>query len=133
MKTEILFISSLLIVSCSNHTLHNRNSSPGASPSSVRIIENDSGPFRKSAVVYNALSPDELFTAEYDYISTRFGERGKDWFLMTQTILQENEKIIDVIEIHGNNPSDQRVIFFDVTDVYVPDKNSAVTLKIRHK
>jgi len=132
MRMLFLVIGGLVIVSCSNRMLTTGNTSPDAPPSTVRILENDGGSFHKAAVVYDALSPNELFAAEYDYISNLYGQRGDDWFLMSQTIIRQNDKIIDVVELQGKEPSDQKVIFFDVTDVYNNKKGSAVTLIVKH-
>jgi hypothetical protein len=131
MKTSMLIISSLIVVSCSTRPLIKENSFRNTLPPLVQTVENDDGLFHRTIIMHNALSPKELFTAEYRYISDLYGERGVDWFLMHQTIIQEKDRIIDVVEIKGRKSFDQKVIFFDITDVF-SENGDDVCLIMRH-
>jgi len=99
----------------------------------VQTVQDDNGLFHKTVMIYNTLSPKELFNAEYRYISNLFGERGRDWFLMNQTLIEENDRIVDVVEIKGKRTFEQKVIFFDVTDVFSDKDSNAVCLTAKHE
>lgn len=128
MKTIVIIVASLILVSCSNRSIINNNTSLDANFSMVP----DSASFHKAVVVFSAETPKGLFTAEYQYISDLYGQRGNDWFLMSQTIIQEKDKIVDVVEIKGKKPFEQSVIFFDVTNSFSNNTGNKVTLFVRH-
>jgi hypothetical protein len=128
MKTVVIIVAGLIVVSCTNRSIINNNTSLDANFSMVP----DSGSFHEAVVVYSAESPKGLFTAEYQYISDLYGQRGSDWFLMSQTIVREKDKIVDVVEIKGKKPFEQNVIFFDVTNSFSNNPGNKVTLLVRH-
>lgn len=134
MKTAVLLISSLLIVSCSNKTMISEKTSRIISPFLVETTKTDDGQFHKTIMMYNTLSPDNLFDAEYGYISKHYGERGNDWYLISQTLIEENNRIVDVVEIRGKRDFEQQVIFFDVTEVYAENnKTDDIKLTAKHR
>lgn len=77
---------------------------------------NDNGTsFHKAVKVEGVKNQREGIAAEYHYISDLHGARGQDWFLVGQTVIQNKEKLLDVVEIQLSNPEDRKVIFFDAT------------------
>jgi hypothetical protein len=71
----------------------------------------------EDAVIIRGVSKQsEGLVAEYNYISGIHGIKNKNWSLYGQTIMKENGKVYDVIEIKlidFNN--EQRIYYFDVT------------------
>lgn len=79
-------------------------------------FSNDNGAsFHEAVKVAGVKNQREGVAAEYRYISDLHGERGQDWFLVGQTVIQNQEKLVDVVEIQLNNPEDRKVIYFDAT------------------
>ena len=53
-------------------------------------------------------------TAEYQYLTQRFGQKDKDWSLISQALLKENNKSYDKMSI---NVDDKQIdLFFDITE-----------------
>jgi hypothetical protein len=75
------------------------------------------GDSQEDAVVITGVHKQtEGVIAEYDYISTLHGEKNKNWSLYGQTILKENNKVFDVIEISLIDfNGEHRIYYFDVT------------------
>jgi len=77
----------------------------------------DGESFHEAIKINGARDKTTGVAAEYSYISTKYGARGTGWFLVGQTVIREKNKIVDVVEIQlGNNPSDRRIFYFDVSD-----------------
>lgn len=72
--------------------------------------------YEEAVVIRGVQKPSDGVAAEYKYITNLHGERGKSWFLVGQTIVRENAKILDVLEIHLNDPSHHLIYYFDVSD-----------------
>ena len=112
MKTILAVTVFALLYSCSPKQTISSNTI-GQVVSSCKF-SNDNGESFGNAVLINGVqSQRDGFAAEYHYISDRFGNRGKDWFLIGQTLLSEKEKIIDVVEIQLQNPAERKLIYFD--------------------
>jgi hypothetical protein len=58
----------------------------------------------------------EGIDAEYEIISEMLGERFIDWELVRQTLIQEEDKSYDQIEIKSGD--EHFVIWFDITDFF---------------
>ncbi|MBN1602964.1 MAG: hypothetical protein JW915_15250 [Chitinispirillaceae bacterium] len=75
------------------------------------------GESTEDAVIIRGVSKQsEGLIAEYTYISGIHGIKNKNWSLYGQTIMKENGKVYEVIEIKlidFNN--EQRIYYFDVT------------------
>ena len=70
----------------------------------------------KAIVILGAKDNQEGIDAEYEIISEMLGERFIDWELVRQTLIQEEDKSYDQIEIKSGD--DQFVIWFDITDFF---------------
>jgi hypothetical protein len=117
MTIRILLSAFCLIVaySCTQKQAIKTEALPPADLASITYSDNDGSSFKSAVVVNNAKTQREGVAAEYHYIADRFGERGRDWFLVEQTVISHPEKVVDVIEIRLNNPEVHRVVFFDAT------------------
>jgi hypothetical protein len=104
----------LFIFSCSNQQFFKTDQSLN-SATSVNSSDKIGTSFTEAVVLADASSPSEGFAAEYKYISKLHGQRGQDWFLIGQTIIKENDKVVDVVEIKLNNSFDRRIFFFDAS------------------
>ncbi|MCX7725845.1 MAG: hypothetical protein N2053_03235 [Chitinispirillaceae bacterium] len=71
--------------------------------------------FHEPVVVKGVNSHKEGIAAEYRYISDIHGKRGEDWFLVGQTLIKQENKVVDVVEIQLNT-NERKIIFFDATD-----------------
>lgn len=84
----------------------------------IRFSNNTGSSFHEAIVITGASSRKQGFDAEYQYLNDRFGSRGKDWYLLRQTILYENNRIVDVVEIEVRRPLSQQIFFFEVTPFF---------------
>ena len=79
-------------------------------------FSNDKGEsFNNAVVVGGVKNQREGVAAEYRYITDLHGQRGQDWFLVGQTVISNNNKIVDVVEIQLGDPMDRKLYFFDAT------------------
>lgn len=130
MKLLTVFIVALALYSCSpRQTINSRSISDTAATGS---LSNDKGVSFSDAVVVNGVtSQREMMAAEYHHISNLHGKRGQDWFLVGQTIITNQNKVVDVVEIQLSNSSDRQVIYFDATSFFMPNKTeNALTINI---
>ena len=70
----------------------------------------------KAIEILGAKDNQEGIDAEYEIISEMLGERFIDWELVRQTLIQEEDKSYDQIEIKSGG--DYFVIWFDITDFF---------------
>jgi hypothetical protein len=66
-------------------------------------------------VVNGVKTQREGLFAEHQYITNLHGQRGQDWFLVGQTIIHDQNKIVDVVEIQLNKSADRKLFYFDAT------------------
>ena len=76
---------------------------------------NEGTSFHDAVVVTGAKTQKEGMEAEQHFISNLHGRRGLDWFLVGQTIIHEQNKIVDVVEIQISNSTDRKIFYFDAT------------------
>ena len=114
MKTILLAVICILLYSCSPRQPLNSFSAMDQSPS-VSFSQDKGESFHDAVVVNGARSQREAIAAEHRYISDKHGQRGQDWFLVGQTIIQDQRKVVDVIEIQLANTVDRKLIYFDAT------------------
>ena len=77
--------------------------------------------FNDAVVVGGVNSRYEGVAAEYQYISGLHGMRGQDWFLVRQTVVKNQDRILDVVEIQLKDPSFRKVFYFDATSFLMND------------
>lgn len=115
------FVSMLLLVAllsgcASRVTSGIRGDNPVETAGSV-TYSGGKGEGPEDAVIIKGVNKQsEGLIAEYNYISGIHGIKNKNWSLYGQTIMKENGKVYDVIEIKlidFNN--EQRIYYFDVT------------------
>ena len=76
----------------------------GESPEDPIIIEGVSDNF-------------EAVKAEYSYLSSKFGNRGVDWKLNQQSLMEINGRMMDKIDIELADKSEVS-IYFDITEYF---------------
>lgn len=109
-----VIVCAVAIFSCAPRqalTVDSNNNYAGA----VSFSEGNGASFHDAVLVNGVSSPAEGIAAEHRYISTLHGQRGQDWFLVGQTLVQEQNRIVDVVEIQLNDPGNRKVIFFDAS------------------
>lgn len=73
--------------------------------------------FQKAVIITGVKSKKELIDAEYNFISQKYGIRGKGWLLVEQTLIQEKNRVFDVIEILIYGQSEEKILYFDISDL----------------
>ena len=68
-----------------------------------------------AVVIIGVSKQEEGLDAEYNFISKKYGLKGKDWRVVGQTIVKENKKIYDMIEFEITSSSEKRIYYFDVS------------------
>ncbi|MHA1929054.1 MAG: hypothetical protein ACTSV2_10820 [Candidatus Thorarchaeota archaeon] len=76
----------------------------GESPDDPIIIEGVSGNF-------------EAEQAEYSYLSQKFGNRGVDWKMLQQSLIESNGRMMDRMELELSGGS-QVTLYFDITEYF---------------
>ncbi|MFA5101159.1 MAG: hypothetical protein WC547_09780 [Candidatus Omnitrophota bacterium] len=77
------------------------------------------GRSREHAVIIRYAGDYELSVErEYDYISSIFGARDKDWAFIGQRITQSNGKFYDEVTIKMTFSREIFTIYFDITEPY---------------
>ena len=112
MKTAIVWIIALYLVSCSPRPTIT-SSAVGQISSSCTYSDDSGESFETPVRIAGIQSHREAIAAEYRFISKQFGTRGKDWYLMRQTLLAEGNKVVDVVEIQLQSPAQRRCVYFD--------------------
>jgi len=56
----------------------------------------------------------ESIAAEYEYLERKFGERGKNWELDTQSLVKKGNKYYDRIDLKLSDGT-RKTIYFDIT------------------
>lgn len=72
--------------------------------------------FQQPVQIAGISTPGDGLAAEYHYISNTYGNRGTDWFLMRQTLVSGQKKIVDIVEIQLQNPAERKCIYFDASN-----------------
>ncbi|MBN1578511.1 MAG: hypothetical protein JW913_18255 [Chitinispirillaceae bacterium] len=119
MKMFMLLVICVVLSSC---TTRQTLKTDGPMEVASATFSNDKGEsFHDAVVVGGVKNPYEGVAAEYRYISGLHGQRGQDWFLVGQTVIQNQNRIVDVVEIQLNDPAFRKVIFFDATSYLLRD------------
>ncbi|RLC39358.1 MAG: hypothetical protein DRH51_07260 [Candidatus Coatesbacteria bacterium] len=80
--------------------------------------EDNTGDSIENAIVIKGASGSlEGVSAEYDYLSKKFGECDKDWHLEKQSLIIEEDRFYDRMDIVLTDGS-KKSIFFDISDFY---------------
>lgn len=113
MKLFILFLICVVFYSCTTRqTIDTGDTMEIASAT----FSSDKGESFNDAVKVGGVSNQrEWVAAEYRYISDLHGRRGQDWFLVGKTVIQDRNKIVDVVEIQLSDPADRKLYYFDAT------------------
>lgn len=112
-KYMLLVICAVIMSSC---TMRQAINVPGpVEVASATYSEDNGASFHDAVRVNGAKTQREGVAAEYRYISDLHGQRGQDWFLVGQTVIHNQDKLVDVVEIQLTAPEDRKVIYFDAT------------------
>jgi hypothetical protein len=114
MKKFMLFVICAALYSCSPRQAVN-SGGPMELASNISFSTDKGESFHDAVIVNGVKNQREGVAAEYRYISDLHGQRGEDWFLVGQTVIQNQDKLVDVVEIQLNNPVDRKIIYFDAT------------------
>lgn len=69
------------------------------------------------AIVIDAENEVTGVLAEYEYLEKRFGKRGKDWKLNMQSLIEENKKMYDMMDLTLSDGT-EKTIYFDITSFF---------------
>lgn len=119
MKHFAIFVIALFLISCSGKTALKSTSSSDAT--NISFSDHTGSSFNDAVVVKGVSNLKDGLAAEYHYISSLHGKRGDDWFLLGQTLIHEQNKLVDVIEIELKNSADRRIFFFDATSMVIDE------------
>lgn len=114
MKAYILFAICAVVVSSCTMRQAVRAADPVEEASATFSVEKGTS-FHEAVKVDGVKNQREGIAAEYRYISDLHGQRGQDWFLVGQTVIQHQTKLVDVVEIQLAASEIHEVIYFDAT------------------
>ncbi len=82
-----------------------------------RYIEKTGISPKEAIVILGAKNDFEAVSAEYKYLEKKFGKLGKDWDLVKQSLIHDDDKYYDRFHLLFSN-GDQKVIYFDITEFF---------------
>jgi hypothetical protein len=114
MKRRILaIVPAVLFIVCASHTLPLQFR---ASTGSAIYYSGGNGESKDSAIlIRGALRQSEGIEAEHYFLGRMFGEKGKAWDVQDQTIIREEKRIYDMVEIQLMPSLQKRIFYFDVS------------------
>jgi len=68
-------------------------------------------------VILNTKDSIEGVNAEYEYLGRKYGMRGKDWNLKLQSLVQNEGKFYDRMDLIFSDGS-EKTIYFDITKFF---------------
>ncbi len=91
----------------------------GAAVAQSKItFKGDPGDTPETAVVIiGAPNSSAGIAAEYDWLAKKFGQQNVDWRLRRQSVLQDQGKVYDRMELDLKDGS-QKTVFFDISDFF---------------
>jgi hypothetical protein len=84
---------------------------------SSRDEHTPSGESFEEAITIHARSSAEGVPKEYAWLELRFGRRGKDWKLISQSLCLREERSYDVLHIRLADGSEKK-FYFDITEFF---------------
>lgn len=74
--------------------------------------------FKKAVVIEGAENTKEGVEAEMYYLSAHYGERGKDWIMLSKGQQEKDGKYYELIEIGLEGKEKSEIIYFDISSFY---------------
>ena len=59
---------------------------------------------------------EDAVAAEYDYISTLYGKKDKEWIVEEQSMVKENKRVYDMIRVKIVQNDKMHFFYFDITE-----------------
>lgn len=84
-------------------------------------FSSDSGDSKEHAVkIHGAANEMDGIRAEYLYLSQKFGQKGKDWSLAIQSLVEDKDtgKVYDRMDIDLPDQT-RRTIYFEITEFFL--------------
>ena len=82
-----------------------------------QIDSDGGGDSMDRAIIINANTTTKGVRAEYDFISSKCGQRDLDWTFESQMALRSNGRHYDYIKVKLKN-GDKKSFYFDITQFY---------------
>lgn len=86
--------------------------------SKVTYEGGDGKSIEKAIIIRNAENSMDGIASEYAYIAKIHGEKFKDWKPVSQSLVNKDDKKIDVINIEIIAKEEKLVYYFDITEFY---------------
>ena len=83
----------------------------------VRLVENSGESTETAIIILDAQNPMLGIRAEYEYLAAKYGVQHRDWRLVSQALIQREDKLYDRMQVGFPN-GEEIVLFFDITDLY---------------
>ena len=113
MLTRIVLITFVMMAAgCA----HQQSITKKKSAATQITFSGGNGDSNDSAIVISGVAKaSDGVEAEYQYLSKLHGEKGNAWKIEGQTMITEEKKIYDIIEIVLMPSSQKRIYYFDVS------------------
>lgn len=82
-----------------------------------RIYSGGDGYSMDRAIIINANTTARGITAEYDFITSKCGQKDLDWTFESQMAMRSNGRNYDYIKVKLKN-EDEKSFYFDITQFY---------------
>lgn len=84
----------------------------------VRFEGGNGKNFKKAVVIKGAENTREGVDAEMYYLKAHYGERGKDWIMLSKGQQEKDGKYYELIEIGLEDKKKSEIIYFDISSFY---------------
>lgn len=114
MRSIICILMLFMIIGCSSRqsvNIKNQNSVQNE----VSYSGGDGESIEEAVIISGVENQSEGMDAEYAYLSRSYGEKNREWRIVNQTLVQEKNKVYDVIEIQRIMSKENRIHYFDVS------------------
>jgi hypothetical protein len=109
----VALVPAVLLIVCASHTLPLQFRT---STGSEIYYSGGNGESKDSSIIIRgALRQSEGIEAEQYFLSRMFGEKGKAWEVQDQTIIREEKRIYDMVQIQLMPSMKKLYFYFDVS------------------
>lgn len=114
MTRAVALLGLLVLVGCGGRTVVIKEQEKR--PANVRYGGGTGDTYEDAVVIKGAENQKQGVEAEYAFISEKHGKRGNDWEVVAQSLMKENGKAYDMIEIELRPQGGKRYYYFDLTE-----------------
>ena len=84
----------------------------------ARIVDNTGKSMEEAIVIVDAENHLDGITAEYRYLAEKFGQQGKDWNLVLQSLVEQSPGVLFDMMVIGFPDGRVETLYFDIRSFF---------------